>query len=87
MQKRISALIGDVPKQSREDTMLVAPTTPSPACSSGATPLAFGMSGRNFTTLDEDDAASLMKAAFRECSMTAGDTLSPAKVRAALSFA
>jgi len=87
MQKRISALIGDVPKQSREDTMLVGTYHALASLLIRRDAVGFGMSGRNFTTLDEDDAASLMKAAFRECSMTAGDTLSPAKVRAALSFA
>jgi DNA helicase-2/ATP-dependent DNA helicase PcrA len=87
MQKRISALIGDVPKQSREDTMLVGTYHALASLLIRRDAVGFGMSGRNFTTLDEDDAASLMKAAFRECGMTAGDVLSPAKVRAALSFA
>lgn len=87
MQKRISKLIGDVPKESREDTMLVGTYHALASLLIRRDAVGFGMSGRNFTTLDEDDAASLMKASFRECGMTPGDTLSPAKVRAALSFA
>ena len=47
----------------------------------------FGLAGSNFTTLDEDDANSLMKSAFRECDVKPGDSVTPAKVRAALSFA
>ncbi len=43
---------------------------------------AFGLSGANFTTLDEDDANSLMKSAFRECDIKPGDSVTPAKVRA-----
>jgi DNA helicase-2/ATP-dependent DNA helicase PcrA len=87
MQKRISALIGDVPKENREDTMLVGTYHALASLLIRRDAVGFGMSGRNFTTLDEDDAASLMKASFRECGMAPGDTLSPAKVRAALSFA
>jgi DNA helicase-2/ATP-dependent DNA helicase PcrA len=87
MQKRISALIGDVPKENREDTMLVGTYHALASLLIRRDAAGFGLSGRNFTTLDEDDAASLMKAAFRECGLTAGDALSPAKVRAALSYA
>ncbi len=47
----------------------------------------FGLGGSNFTTLDEDDANSLMKSAFRECDVTSGESVTPARVRAALSFA
>jgi DNA helicase-2/ATP-dependent DNA helicase PcrA len=87
MQKRISALIGDVPKQSREDTMLVGTYHALASLLIRRDAEGFGLSGRNFTTLDEEDAASLMKAASRECGMTSGDVLSPAKVRSALSYA
>jgi DNA helicase-2/ATP-dependent DNA helicase PcrA len=87
MQKRISALIGDVPKENREDTMLVGTYHALASLLIRRDAVGFGLAGRNFTTLDEEDAASLMKAASRECGMTAGDVLSPAKVRSALSFA
>jgi DNA helicase-2/ATP-dependent DNA helicase PcrA len=87
MQKRISALIGDVPKESREDTMLVGTYHALASLLIRRDANGFGLSGRNFTTLDEEDAASLMKAASRECGMTSGDVLSPAKVRSALSYA
>jgi DNA helicase-2/ATP-dependent DNA helicase PcrA len=87
MQKRISALIGDVPKESREDTMLVGTYHALASLLIRRDAEGFGLSGRNFTTLDEEDAASLMKAASRECGMTSGDVLSPAKVRSALSYA
>ncbi len=87
MQKRISGLIGDVPKDGREDTMLIGTYHSLASLLIRRDATGFGLAGRNFTTLDEDDAASLMKAAFRECGITAGDVLSPAKVRAALSFA
>ena len=87
MQKRISGLIGDVPKDGREDTMLIGTYHALASLLIRRDAAGFGQRGRNFTTLDEDDAASLMKAAFRECDVAAGDALSPAKVRAALSFA
>ena len=87
MQKRISALIGDVPKQGREDTMLVGTYHALASLLIRRDAEGFGLSGRNFTTLDEEDAASLMKAAFRECGVMGGDVLSPAKVRSALSYA
>ncbi len=87
MQKRIGALIGDVPKDGREDTMLIGTYHALASLLIRRDAAGFGMRGRNFTTLDEDDAASLMKSAFRECGVAAGDALSPAKVRAALSFA
>jgi DNA helicase-2/ATP-dependent DNA helicase PcrA len=87
MQKRISGLIGDVPKDGREDTMLIGTYHALASLLMRRDAVGFGLSGRNFTTLDEDDAASLMKAASRECGMTSGDVLSPSKVRAALSFA
>jgi DNA helicase-2/ATP-dependent DNA helicase PcrA len=87
MQKRIGGLIGDVPKDGREDTMLIGTYHALASLLIRRDAAGFGLSGRNFTTLDEDDAASLMKAAFRECEITPADTLSPSKVRAALSFA
>ena len=87
MQKRIAALIGDVPKDGREDTMLVGTYHALASLLIRRDAEGFGMTGRNFTTLDEDDAASLMKAAFRECEITPADALTASKVRAALSFA
>jgi DNA helicase-2/ATP-dependent DNA helicase PcrA len=87
MQKRIGGLIGDVPKHGREDAMLIGTYHALASLLLRRDAAGFGLAGRNFTTLDEDDAASLMKAAFRECEITPGDFLTPAKVRAALSFA
>jgi len=87
MQKRIGLLIGDVPRDGREDTMLIGTYHALASLLIRRDAAGFGLAGRNFTTLDEDDASSLMKAAFRECDITPGDFLTPAKVRAALSFA
>ncbi len=87
MQKRIGALIKDVPKQSRDDAMLVGTYHAIASQLLRREAKEFGLGGSNFTTLDEDDANSLMKSAFRECDVTPGENVTPARVRAALSFA
>ncbi len=87
MQKRIGALIKDIPKHGRDDAMLVGTYHAIASLLLRRDATGFGLPGSNFTTLDEDDANSLMKSAFRECDVTPGDSLTPAKVRAALSFA
>src|SRR5476651_436940 len=87
MQKRIGALIKDIPKQGRDDAMLVGTYHAIASLLLRRDAAGFGLSGANFTTLDEDDANSLMKSAFRECDIKPGDYVTPAKVRAALSFA
>jgi DNA helicase-2/ATP-dependent DNA helicase PcrA len=87
MQKRIGTLIKDVPKQGKDDTMLVGTYHALSSLLIRRDALGFGLSGPNFTTLDEDDSNSLMKSAFRECDIKPGDNITPAKVRAALSFA
>lgn len=87
MQKRVGALIGDVPKNSRDDSMLVGTYHAIASLLIRRDAKGFGMSGNNFTTLDEDDSTSLMKSAFRECDIKPGDFVTPAKVRSALSFA
>ena len=87
MQKRIGQLVGDVPKDGREDAMQIGTYHAIASQLLRREAAGFGLAGRNFTTLDEDDAASLMKSAFREAGLTAGDFLTPARVRAALSFA
>jgi DNA helicase-2/ATP-dependent DNA helicase PcrA len=87
MQKRIGTLIKDIPKHGRDDTMLVGTYHAIASLLLRRDAVGFGLSGSNFTTLDEDDANSLMKSAFRECGITPGDYVTPAKVRAALSFA
>jgi DNA helicase-2/ATP-dependent DNA helicase PcrA len=87
MQKRVGALIGDVPKHGREDSMLVGTYHALASLLIRRDAVGFGLARSNFTTLDEDDAASLMKSAFRECDIKPAGQVSPAKVRAALSFA
>ena len=87
MQKRVGALIGDIPRHGREDAMLVGTYHAIASMLIRRDAAGFGMAGRNFTTLDEDDATSLMKSAFRECDIKPGNFLTPARVRAALSFA
>ena len=87
MQKRIGALIKDIPKQGRDDSMLVGTYHAIASLLLRRDAAGFGLAGANFTTLDEDDANSLMKSAFRECDITPGDYVTPAKVRGALSFA
>jgi len=87
MQKRIGALIKDIPKQSSDDTMLVGTYHALASQLLRKDAKGFGLAGSNFTTLTEDDANSLMKSAFRECDVNPGDNVTPAKVRAALSFA
>ena len=87
MQKRIGALIRDIPKHGRDDSMLVGTYHAIASMLLRRDAPGFGLSGANFTTLDEDDANSLMKSAFRECDIKPGDSVTPAKVRAALSFA
>jgi DNA helicase-2/ATP-dependent DNA helicase PcrA len=87
MQKRIGALIKDIPKQSKDDAMLVGTYHALASLLLRRDAKGFGLAGSNFTTLDEDDANSLMKSAFRECDIKPGDSVTPAKVRAALSFA
>ena len=87
MQKRIGALIKDIPQHGREDTMLVGTYHAIASLLLRRDAKGFGLPGSNFTTLDEDDANSLMKSAFRECDIKPGDSVTPAKVRAALSFA
>ena len=63
MQKRIGALIKDIPKQGREDAMLVGTYHALASLLLRRDAAGFGLSGSNFTTLDEDDANSLMKSA------------------------
>ena len=87
MQKRIGALIKDIPKQGKEDAMLVGTYHALASLLLRRDAAGFGLAGSNFTTLDEDDANSLMKSAFRECDIKPGESVTPAKVRAALSFA
>ena len=87
MQKRIGALIKDIPKQGKDDAMLVGTYHALASLLLRRDAAGFGLAGSNFTTLDEDDANSLMKSAFRECDVKPGDSVTPAKVRAALSFA
>ena len=87
MQKRIGSLIQDIPKRGREDAMLVGTYHAIASLLLRRDAAGFGLPGANFTTLDEDDANSLMKSAFRECDIKPGDHVTPAKVRAALSFA
>jgi DNA helicase-2/ATP-dependent DNA helicase PcrA len=86
MQKRIGALIKDIPKHGRDDAMLVGTYHALASLLLRRDAAGFGLAGSNFTTLDEDDASSLMKSAFRECDIKPGDSVTPAKVRAALSF-
>jgi DNA helicase-2/ATP-dependent DNA helicase PcrA len=87
MQKRVGVLIGDVPRQSREDAMLVGTYHAIASQLLRRDAAGFGLAHARFTTLDEDDAASLMKSAFRECQFKPGDNLTPARLRAAVSFA
>lgn len=87
MQKRIGALIKDIPKQGRDDVMLVGTYHALASLLIRRDATGFGLAGSNFTTLDEDDANSLMKSAFRECDIKPGDYVTPTRVRAALSFA
>ena len=87
MQKRIGSLIKDIPQHGRDDTMLVGTYHAIASLLMRRDAKGFGMAGSNFTTLDEDDAASLMKSAFRECDVKPGDNVTPAKLRSALSFA
>jgi len=87
MQKRIGALIKDVPKHGQSDTMLVGTYHAIASLLLRRDAMGFGLPGANFTTLTEDDANSLMKSAFRECDVSPGDSVTPAKVRGALSFA
>jgi DNA helicase-2/ATP-dependent DNA helicase PcrA len=87
MQKRIGVLIKDIPKHGRDDAMLVGTYHALASLLIRRDATGFGLSGSNFTTLDEDDANSLMKSAFRECDISSGDSVTPAKVRAALSYA
>jgi DNA helicase-2/ATP-dependent DNA helicase PcrA len=87
MQKRIASLISDVPKDGREDAMLIGTYHAIASLLIRRDAKGFGLTGSNFTTLDEDDANSLMKSAFRECEVKPGDHVTPARVRAALSFA
>jgi DNA helicase II / ATP-dependent DNA helicase PcrA len=86
MQKRIGALIKDIPTHGKDDAMLVGTYHALASLLLRRDAKAFGLSGSNFTTLDEDDANSLMKSAFRECDVKPGDSVTPAKVRAALSY-
>ena len=85
MQKRIGALIKDIPKHGRDDAMLVGTYHAIASLLLRRDAAGFGLPGANFTTLDEDDANSLMKSAFRECDIKPGDSVTPAKVRAASS--
>jgi len=86
MQKRIGALIKDIPKHGKDDAMLVGTYHALSSLLLRRDAKGFGLSGSNFTTLDEDDANSLMKSAFRECDVKPGDNVTPSKVRAALSY-
>jgi len=87
MQKRIGALIRDIPSHGKEDAMLVGTYHAISSLLLRRDAKGFGLSGAHFTTLDEDDSNSLMKSAFRECGVKPGDNVTPAKVRGALSFA
>jgi DNA helicase-2/ATP-dependent DNA helicase PcrA len=87
MQKRIGGLIQDIPKHGKDDTMLVGTYHAIASLLLRRDATGFGLASGNFTTLTEDDADSLMKSAFRECDIKPGDNVTPAKVRAALSFA
>jgi DNA helicase-2/ATP-dependent DNA helicase PcrA len=87
MQKRIGDLIRDVPKKGRDDAMLVGTYHALASLLIRRDAKGFGLSGSNFTTLDEDDATSLMKSAFRECGVKSGDFVTPARIKAELSFA
>jgi DNA helicase-2/ATP-dependent DNA helicase PcrA len=87
MQKRVGALIRDVPKQNPEDAMLTGTYHSIASLLIRRDAAGFGLTRSSFTTLDEDDAASLMKSSFRECGIKPGDFVTPARVRAALSFA
>jgi DNA helicase-2/ATP-dependent DNA helicase PcrA len=87
MQKRIGALIKDIPRHGKDDAMLVGTYHAIASQLLRRDARQFGLAGANFTTLDEDDANSLMKSAFRECDIKPGDSVTPARVRAALSFA
>lgn len=87
MQKRIGSLIHDIPKSGKDDAMLVGTYHAIASLLMRRDAVGFGLSSSNFTTLDEDDANSLMKSAFRECDVKPGDYVTPARVRAALSFA
>jgi DNA helicase-2/ATP-dependent DNA helicase PcrA len=87
MQKRVGALIADIPKHGKDDTMLVGTYHAIASLLLRREAKDFGLGGSNFTTLDEDDANSLMKSAFRECDIKPGDSVTPARVRAALSYA
>lgn len=87
MQKRVGSLIGDVPKQGREDAMLVGTYHALASLLIRRDATGFGLARSSFTTLDEDDAASLMKSAFREAGVKPAEFVTPAKIRAALSFA
>ena len=86
MQKRIGALIKDIPRHGKDDTMLVGTYHAIASLLLRRDAAGFGLRGSNFTTLDEDDANSLMKSAFRECDVKPGDSVTPAKVRSALSY-
>lgn len=87
MQKRVSALLADRSKEDLGPAMLVGTyhALSSQIIRRDAKP--FGLTSNNFTTLDEDDASSLMKSAFRECDIVSGDSLSPPALRAAISYA
>src|ERR1700744_2996773 len=61
MQKRIGILIPDLPKRGRDDSMLVGRYHALASLLLRRDPAGFGLPGANFTTLDEDDANSLMK--------------------------
>jgi DNA helicase-2/ATP-dependent DNA helicase PcrA len=87
MQKRIGALIRDIPKNGKDDSMLVGTYHAIASLLLRRDAKEFGLAGANFTTLDEDDANSLMKSAFRECDIKPGDSVTPSRVRAALSYA
>jgi DNA helicase-2/ATP-dependent DNA helicase PcrA len=87
MQRRVGALIGDVPKQNREDAMQVGTYHAISSLLIRRDAVGFGLARSNFTTLDEDDASSLMKSAYRECGIKPAEFVAPAKVRSALSLA
>jgi len=87
MQKRVATLIQDIPKHGKDDTMLVGTYHAIASLLLRREAKDFGLGGANFTTLDEDDAGSLMKSAFRECDIKPGDSVTPARVRSALSYA
>jgi DNA helicase-2/ATP-dependent DNA helicase PcrA len=87
MQKRISSLTKDIPKKGADDAMLIGTYHAIASQLLRRDAVGFGLLGANFTTLTEDDANSLMKSAFRELDVKAGDKVTPASVRAALSYA